>query len=188
MTTTNDIVPADQFGAYIFTDDTNITSSSGAHLFYIDGSFDTLTATGANELVLAYDGHTTINLSGAGNNTIFVAGGNNTINAGHGMNSIFDVGGTGDTIVAPGAGGGFEQITLLGGANPLLDFAPALKGTNWDGKAADLGSYISATSAAGVTTVSLSTTAHGAATAVASVSAPGGTAWDPTTILSHVVT
>jgi hypothetical protein len=188
MTTikTTDAVDPSVFGVYVMNSDTDIISSSGSHLFYIYGSFDTLTAAGGPQLVLANGGHNTISLTSS-NNTICVSGGNNSVDAGGGINSITDAAGQGDTIVMPSAAGGFDNISLLAGAEAKLDFTTALKGTNWDGLASDLGSYISATATAAGTTVSLSATANGAAVAVARINVPGGAAWDPSTILSHVV-
>ena len=186
--TTTDIVSPNDFGAYVFTSNTNILSASGAHLFYIAGSFDTLTATGNSEMVLANGGHNTIHISGSGNNTIYLSGGGNVVDAGAGFNAITDAVGSGDSIVIPTAGTGFDQITLLGSADTSLDFSAALKATNWDGNTSDLGSYISVASSGGIATVSLSATANGPTVAVASVGHPGGAAWDLPTVLAHAVT
>ena len=185
--TTTDTVSPNDVGSYVFTDNTDILSASGSHLFYIAGSFDTLTSAGGAEMVLANGGNNTINLSGTGNNTIYMSGGNNVVNTGSGFSAITDSVGTGDRIIIPSASSGFDAITLLVGADAKLDFTTALQGTNWDGNVSDLASYISVASNAGVATVSLSATAHGAAIAVASVSNPQGTPWDLSTVLAHVV-
>jgi hypothetical protein len=188
VTQTTDIVSPNDVGSYVFSNDTNLLSASGSHLFYIAGSFDTLTATGGAQMVLANGGNNTIHLSGSGNNTIYMSGGNNVVDAGAGFNAITDAVGTGDRIIIPTAASGFDRITLLAGADAKLDFAAALRSTTWDGKVADLASYISVASNGAGTMISLSATAAGAGTAVASVTSPGGTHWDLSAVLAHVVT
>jgi hypothetical protein len=185
---TTDTVSSSDFGVYVFGNNTDIISASGSHLFYIGGSFDTLASTGGSEMVLATGGNNTINLSGSGNNTVYLSGGNNVINTGSGDTAIIEAASVGDRIVMPDAGTGFDAITLLPSSDPKLDFAAALRATNWDGRAASLSGYISAAPSAGVTTISLSATAHGAATAIASVANVAGATWDFSTVLAHVVT
>jgi Ca2+-binding RTX toxin-like protein len=100
-------------------------------MFYIAGSFDTLTSTGGSEMVLATGGNNTINLSGSGNNTVYLSGGNNVINIGSGYTAITEAASMGDRIILPGAGTGFDAVTLLSGADPKLDFTAALRATTW---------------------------------------------------------
>jgi hypothetical protein len=138
-------------------------------------------------MVLATGGHNKINLFGSGNNTVYLSGGNNVINTGTGYTAITEAGSVGDRIIMPSAGTGFDAVTLLAGAAPTLDFTAALRATNWDGTAAKLSAYISVAASGGGTTIALSATAHGPATAIASITAVGGSAWDLSTVLAHVV-
>ena len=142
----------------------------------------------SDPLVLANGNHNSINLSGNGTNTIVVFGNDNVINATGGYNRITVAVGTGDTIVMPGASGGFDEIGLINGASTALDFRAALATTDWSGNAADLGNYISVASSGSGITISLSATSHGAATAIASVTNFGSTQWDLTAVLAHAVT
>ena len=184
MSTLN--IGPDQAMADLFDSNTDLVAT-GNHFMFVGGSFDTIMATGGMEFIDAPLGYNTIT-TGAGDDFIFVGGSNNVVDAGGGNNTIYDMANPGDTIVMPSAGNGFDNVTVTPGADPFLDFRTALAGTDWNGAAATLPSYIHVASDSGGTSISLSATANGGATAIASVSQLVGPQWDLSAVLAHAVT
>ena len=170
----------------LFASNTNLVAS-GNHFMFVGGSFDTVVATGGMEIIDAPLGNNTIT-TGSGNDYLFLSGGNNVVDARSGNNTIYDMANPGDTIVMPGASHGFDSVIVTPGAEPFLDFKTALAGTNWNNEPATLPSYIHVNSNAGGTSISLSATANGAATEIASLTNSVGPQWDLSTVLAHAVT
>jgi hypothetical protein len=95
-------------------------------------------------------GQETINESQGGNSittgsqhdVIVLSGSGNKVNASGGTNRITD-NGPNDKVVIPAAGVGRDNIygTVLSNGD-TLDLRAALAATSWDGKASDLGTYL----------------------------------------------
>lgn len=150
--------------------DSNVSLTAiGNHFMFVGGTGNVISATGGMEFITAPLGHNTVT-TGDGNDFLFMAGGGNVINAGGGSNTIYDMANGGDTIVMPGAGQGFDAVTLTPGADPTLAFQ-------------------------GVSLADIHTTALGSttlvsvgSTAVASINNVAGPQWDLGTVLAHAVT
>jgi hypothetical protein len=137
-------------------------------MIFLNGTGDTLTATGGTETVMAWQGGNTIT-TGSGNDTIRYAGSNNVINAGSGSNVIADSG-SNNTIVLPGANQGYDDIYgNLPDNGDKFDLRQALSGTSWNGDLSTIGNYVKLGVTGTSTTISVdaSGAAGGATYAVA---------------------
>ncbi len=148
-------IAGDDTSPVILASSVNIEASAGDHMLFIGGTGDTATLTGGTEQVQAYTGHNTIT-TGSGDDTIAIAGSGNRVDAGSGTNRIADSGG-GNTIVMPGAGAGVDQIFgYVISNNDSFDFAPALRGTAWDGATSTLEQFLHVATLANDAIVSIS--------------------------------
>ena len=122
--------------------------------------------------------------TGSGNDTMKLGGYGNQVDAGGGTNIIY--GGLGnDTFMLPPASRGLDTITGFTEANgDVLDLRAALAATGWNHTTTStLANWLVATSAGGDTTLSVRTTAGGAATAIAVLHGSG--ALGVADLLSH---
>jgi hypothetical protein len=164
--------------------DSNVTikATAGNHILFIGGTHDVAILTGGTETVQAAQGYNTIT-TGSGNDTIRFAGSGNRIDAGAGHNSLFDSG-SGNTLVMPGPGQGTDDI--VGSVLQIgdkLDFTAALKGTTWDGLAADVGKYLTVSMSNNDAIISMAKTAGGAFSKIADLHASGAVSLQ--TLLAH---
>jgi Ca2+-binding RTX toxin-like protein len=159
-----------------------ITATSGNHMLFIGGTHDTAVLTGGTETVQAYQGYNTIT-TGSGNDTLRFGGSGNRIDAGAGHNTLYESG-SANTLVTPGAGQGLDDFygyVLQNG--DVLDFTAALKGTAWDRKVSDVGSYLHVGMSGNDAIISISNNAGGAASKAADLHGSG--AVDLKTLLAH---
>src|SRR5208337_3464984 len=110
----------------------NVTiTGTGSYYLFIGGTGDVATLSGGSETVQAHMGNTTIEISGTGN----------VVNAGGGHNIITDTG-SGNTLVMPDAGAGFDEIFAgVGSLIDTIDLRPLLAATSWNGSASTLHDY-----------------------------------------------
>ena len=190
MATVQRHVPDHQYFAQFTGDNLHISATGGNHALYLTGTGNTVVATGGAEMVIATAGHNSIS-TGAGDDVITLQGGGNVADAGGGNNTIYAGAGPGDKLVMPGAGHGFDSVYMTQGSDLSLDFRAALAGTDWDGSQATLGRYIHVATGASSTAISISATAGGAETAIASLSnigVPHAPQWDAATVFAHALT
>ena len=159
-----------------------ITATAGDHTVFIGGTGDTVTLTGGTEKVQAFEGNNSIT-TGPGNDTISYAGSGNTINAGAGNNVLQDSG-TDNTIVMPAAGNGYDDVFgYVLETGDTLDFRAALAATNCNGSASTVGGYLHVSVSGANAVISISATAGGAATPVATLEGAGDVSL--ATLLAH---
>lgn len=156
------------------TDDNVAVNGTGSYSLDLEGNGDTVNLSGGAEQVSVYGSNNNVT-TGDGNDTISIFSTGNTINAGAGNNSITDSG-SDNTLVLPAAGSGYDDIfgnVLQNG--DLLDFRPMLAGTNWNGDTSTLGQYVQvSTSSNGQDAIiSVSQSANGSGTAVATLHGAG---------------
>ena len=162
----------------------SITATAGNHTLFIGGTHDVAILTGGKEIVQASQGYNSIT-TGAWNDTIRFGGPSNTINAGAGNNTLQDSG-TGSTIVLPAPWTGSDNITgavLTNGDK--LDFRAALKATNWNGLASDIGRFVHVRNSGADAIINVSTFAGGAGSMVADLHGVGPV--NLNTILAHSI-
>ncbi len=84
----------------------------------------------------------TINAT-SGNHLFFISGAANTFNLGGGIETITDSGSGGNTFNLPKASHGSAVFNAAALSNSdVFDLKAALAGTNWNGSASSLGSYL----------------------------------------------
>jgi serralysin len=121
--------------------DATVNAAAGNHQISVGGTGDTISATGGTETVMAFLGGNAIT-TGGGNDTIRIAGSGNVVNAGAGKNQIDDSG-DGNTIVLPRGGQGTDDIYGYVMQNSdVFDLRALLAGTDWNGTAATIGSFV----------------------------------------------
>jgi glucose/arabinose dehydrogenase len=147
-------IAPDDANPVVLNSNATIVATSGDHLVFIGGSFNTVTLKGGTETVLAFQGNNTIT-TGAGNDTIRFAGTGNVVDAGGGSNRLEDSGGN-NTIVVPAPNQGFIDVfgyVLQQG--DLFDFRQALGSTSWDGTPGSIGNFLQVAMAGGDATVGM---------------------------------
>ena len=185
-TTTITIAPTDA-SPVISQSDVSAVTNSGNHTIYVEGTGDTIAATGGTETVMAFLGGNTIT-TGSGNDTIRIAGSGNVVTAGTGANEIDDSG-SGNRLVLPAAGQGTDAIYgyILQNAD-TLGLRPLLKATAWTGTASTVGSFVHVSTPDGsdaVISVTPSGAAGGASYNVATLEGAG--AITLSTLLAHSI-
>ena len=150
--------------------DSNLTISANAgdHMLFIGGTQDVATLTGGTEQVQAYQGYNRI-VTGQGDDTISIAGTGSTVDAGSGTNTVYDSGG-GNVIAMPTAEAGFDDIFgYVVQDGDTFDFASALQATTWDGTADSVDQFVQIATSGNDAVISISATANGASTPVATL-------------------
>jgi len=124
-------------------------------------------------------------LTTSGDHMVFVSGTGDTIALMGGNETISDTG-SGNTYLVPAAGKGYLTFTNnILQTTDTLDLRPALAGTQWNGSAATIDSYLHVTDTAHGAALSVSMTAKSSAVGIASFS--GATTATLNTILAHSV-
>lgn len=138
-----------------------------------------------------YTGNVTISASqistavNSGDHMVFVSGNNNTIALSGGNDMISDSG-WGNTYVVPQAGNGwigFDSNILYSG--DTLDLRSALAATDWNGSADMLPAYLGMWGNGSSSTLTISSTAYGTTSAIATIAGANGTDLD--TLLAHAI-
>jgi hypothetical protein len=120
----------------------------------------------------------------SGDHMVFVTGSGDSLNLTGGTDTITDSGAN-NTYVLPTSGHGMDvfntNILTSGG---ILDLRPALAATTWTGSAATLSQYLGVTNGASGAVLSISATAGGTGTAIASIA---GSSQTLNGVLSHAI-
>ncbi len=156
-------------------------NGKGTFALLLGGSADTVSLTGGNEKVTLTGGNNTVT-TGSGKDTYIISSKGNVINAGSGTNTMTDNSAGGNTFVMPAIGKGNDILAGSISAD-TVDFKAALAATTWDGKSADVGSYLSVVTSGKNAIVDLSKTAGGSHSAIATI--VGGAGQTLTTLLTH---
>jgi hypothetical protein len=166
-------------GSSQFTPTANVVSSSnsfalnGAGAVALRGAGNYTVTGNANGGTLTLgDGNDSINLTGggdtitvgAGNSTITALGANNLITAGPGMSFITVDMSAGNKFVTNAAGQGLETISGFTSGD-VLDLAHTLAGLNVASNLSNLGSYVTAVTQGGSTTLLVNPSGSGTASA-----------------------
>ena len=160
----------------VLTSTSNIFTLSGAGATAVrgNGSF-TVTGDASNGRLTLGNGDQTVDLTGggdtiavgAGSSTITALGAGNTISAGPGMSFITADGSSGNAFLTGAAGRGVLSISGFA-TGDTLDLAATLAGANVAADLSNLGSFVTATSSGGSTTLLVDPTGgHGVASAFA---------------------
>src|SRR5262249_1434920 len=155
---------------------------------YVEGTGDTVSATGGTETVMAFLGGNNIT-TGAANDVIRISGSGSVVKAGAGANEIDDSG-NGNRIALPVAGQGSDNIYgyILQNSD-ILDLRPLLKGTSWTGTASTIGNFVHVNATDGANAVISATpsgVAGGATYNVATLEGSGPVGLS--TLLAHSIT
>ncbi|MBN8875833.1 MAG: hypothetical protein J0H67_23600 [Rhodospirillales bacterium] len=121
-----------------------------------------------------------------GDHMLFVSGNNNTIALSGGNSMISDSGWNNTYVVPQGGQGwiGFDSNVLYSG--DVLDLRSALAATDWNGAADMLPAYLGFWGNGSSATLTISATAWGNTSAIATIAGADGT--DLSTLLSHAIT
>ncbi len=120
----------------------------------------------------------------SGDHMVFVTGSGDNLNLTGGTETITD-NGANNTYVLPTAGHGMDVFkTDILGHGGILDLRPALAATAWAGSAATLPQYLSVANGTSGAVLSISATAGGAGTAIASIA---GSSQTLNGVISHAI-
>jgi endoglucanase len=163
------------------TSTTTATQTSSA----TDSTSNTITLADTTPSVTLSQSNMTLAATG-GDHMVFVQGSGNTIALTGGSETITDTG-SNNSYVIPAAGNGYETFTSdILQSSSMLDLRSVLAATEWSGDAASIGNFVQVASDGQNAIVSVSSSAGGAATAVATID--GATTATLSTLLAHAIT
>ncbi len=159
-----------------------VTLGDGSQIVFLGGSGNSVTVGAGNSTIRGGIGQDTVT-AGAGNSSISVTGYNNVLQAGAG-NSTLNGGSGNDTFILAAAGQGTDTINGFSTTNSdVIDLTKALGGLSIKADLSNLGSYLTAKTAGGNTTLMVNTGGHGG-TAQA-VAVLDGVSTSVTNLVSH---
>jgi hypothetical protein len=182
-------VAANQFAVSSST--SFVLNGAGQQLVGGSGNY-TVSGSASGSSILLGAGDQTVSLTGGadtivvgdGGSTISALGGGNMIRAGAGMNFITTDGSSGNVFYVDGAGQGTTTINGFNTVGDVLDLTSALSGLAIAADLSNLGTYVTASVAAGNTTLWIDPTG-GSATPAAFVVLNGISATLPQLVAAH---
>lgn len=122
----------------------------------------------------------------SGGNQQFITGNNQTVDVSSGNTTVTDSG-SGNTYLLPAAGNGAVEFTSdILNSGDTLNLTAALAATDWNGSTSTLSSYVTVSDTSQAATVSVSSTAGGQGTTIATID--GATGLDLNSLLSSAIT
>lgn len=160
-----------------------VTLGDGSQIVFLGGSGNSVTVGAGNSTIQGGIGQDTVT-AGAGNSSISVTGYNNVLQAGAG-NSTLNGGSGNDTFVLNAVGKGTDTINGFSTTNSdVIDLTKALGGLGIKADLSNLGSYLTAKTSGGNTTLMVDTAGRHGGT-VQAVAVLEGVSTSVTNLISH---